>query len=501
MSTLKCAHILQEIDTAISLIDYYSCFADEEYSFILDSGMDPEKLGRFSFAGKQPFLIFKSKGDKISILTDGEVITRQGNPFVELRQLMSRYQIDPSCYKSSNIPFLGGAVGYFGYELCYFIEKLPCLGVDDLGLPDCYFMFVDALIISDRLERRMFISAVGFDEDFVIAEEKARRRFEKLREEMKRFTEKILPQRSNLVHARSDEAEKDGQESSELEIRSMFTEEQYMEVVRKAKEHIFAGDIFEVCTTHRLECDFSGDPFELYQELRSINPAPFASYLHLPEVRVVSSSPERFLRVGRDRCCASRPIKGTSPRGKTLRQDRQLYKELFSSIKDRAENSMIVDLVRNDFGRVCEISSVQVSELMIIEKYATVFHMVSTIIGKLDEGRNCFDMIQACFPGGSMTGAPKIEAMCIIDALEPVKRGVYSGSIGYLDFAGNADLNIVIRTILIKDGKAYSQVGGAVVADSDPRGEYLETVHKARALIHALRNAAHRPERVRFTNC
>jgi para-aminobenzoate synthetase component 1 len=496
MSNLQCAHVLKEIDTAISLIDYYSGFADDDYSFILDSGMDQEKLGRFSFAGKQPFLIFKSKGDTISILTDRERTTKQGNPLIELRHLMCQYRVDPTCYQNTEIPFLGGAVGYFGYELCYFMEKLPCLGLDDLGLPDCYFMFVDTVIIYDHLEKRMFISAVGFDEDFVMAQQKARRKFEKLRYELKRFAEKRLTERSNHSRGTSDEAEKGGGESPELEIRSMFTEEQYMEVVRQAKEHIFAGDIFEVCTTHRLECDFSGDPLELYQELRRINPAPFASYLNLPEVKVVSSSPERFLRIGRDRWCASRPIKGTRPRGKTVRENKQLYKELFSSIKDRAENTMIVDLVRNDFGRVCEVGSVQVAELMIIELYATVFQMVSTIVGKLEEGRDCFDLIQACFPGGSMTGAPKIEAMTIIDALEPVKRGIYSGSIGYLDFAGNADLNIVIRTILIKDNKAYFQVGGAVVADSDPRDEYLETLTKARALVQALKNVTQRRQRM-----
>jgi para-aminobenzoate synthetase component 1 len=456
--------------------------------------MDPDKLGRFSFAGKHPFLVFKSKGDRISILEDGETITKQGNPFVELRELMSQYRIDPGCYKGAHIPFLGGAGGYFGYELCYFLEKLPCLRIDDLGLPDCYFMFVDALIAYDHLERRMFISAIGFDEDLTRAEEKAGQRCEQVRAELKCFAEKMMASRSSVINAK-DSAETNDHEDVELEIRSMFTEDEYMEVVRKAKEHILAGDIFEVCTTHRMECGFAGDPFELYQELRRINPAPFASYLNLPEVKVVSSSPERFLQVGRDRWCASRPIKGTRPRGKTPRLDRQLYKELFASIKDRAENMMIVDLVRNDFGRRCEIGSVKVSELMIIEKYATVFQMVSTIIGKLEDGYDCFDLIQACFPGGSMTGAPKIEAMSIIDALEPVNRGIYSGSIGYLDFAGGADLNIVIRTILIKDGNAYFQVGGAVVADSDPRDEYIETLHKAQALIRALRTVSGKRER------
>jgi aminodeoxychorismate synthase component I len=272
----------------------------------------------------------------------------------------------------------------------------------------------------------------------------------------------------------------------------MFDEAQYMDAVRKAREHIFAGDVFEVCLTHRFESDFAADAFDLYTELRRINPAPFASYLNLPGVKIVSSSPERFLRLERDRKCTSRPIKGTRPRGQTPGEDQALHQDLLSSTKDRAENMMIVDLVRNDFGRVCEVGTVDVSELMIIEKYATVFQMVSTIVGKLEEGKDGLDLVQACFPGGSMTGAPKIEAMTIIDALEPVKRGIYSGSIGYLDFSGNLDLNIVIRTILVKDGKAYFQVGGAVVADSDPRGEYLETLDKARALVRALTTATQR---------
>lgn len=480
MDRLKCAHIFQEINSPLRLIDYYKVFEQDEYSFLLDSGMDEKKLGRFSFTGGNPFLVFKSKGNQISIKQDGKITQMAGNPFTELKQVMARYKIEPAAYPDPPVPFLGGAVGYFGYELCYFIEKLPCRGVDDLGLPDCYFMLVDTVIIYDHLLKKLYLSAVGFDSDLHSAREKAEQAFAVVRARMKRLEEE------NWSYA--EFAGRGENENEAPEIRAMFGAAAYRAVVSQAKEHIFAGDIFEVCPTHRLETDFAGDAFGLYRELRRINPAPFASFLNFPEVKVVSATPERFLRLRPDGWAESRPIKGTRPRGKNAPDDERLCRELAASVKDRAENMMIVDLVRNDLGRVCEFGTVQVPELMIIETYATVFQMVSTIIGKLEAGRDRFDLIQACFPGGSMTGAPKIEAMSIIDALEPIKRGIYSGSIGYLDFSGSMDLNIVIRTILLKDGKAYFQVGGAVVADSDPQDEYLETLAKAKALIRALSN-------------
>jgi para-aminobenzoate synthetase component 1 len=487
----KYAHILREVDSVVSLFDYFSAFAHEEHSFLLESRMDPEKLGRYSFAGRQPFLVFKSKGRQIEIHEDHGIVRREGQPFQELGQLLSRYKVDPSVYRDSQIPFLGGAVGYFGYELNYVLEKLPCLGDDDLGLPDSYFMFVDHVLIYDHLEKRLFLSVVAFHEIKEVAQEKVQERFNELHNWMLSVEAEKLAERERLANGESN-SEVAGGTAPTVQFREMFNESQYMAAVQEAKDHIFAGDIFEVCMTHRFECDFDANPFDLYKELRRINPAPFASFINLPSVKIVSSSPERFVRIDRQGWCASRPIKGTRPRGETARQDKQLHRELMASVKDRAENMMIVDLVRNDLGRICEVGSVQVSELMTIEKYATVFQMVSTIIGKLEEGKCSLDLVQACFPGGSMTGAPKIEAMKIIDALEPVKRGIYSGSVGYIDYAGNLDLNIVIRTILIKDGKAYFQVGGAVVADSDPRDEYLETLHKARALKLALQIAVQR---------
>jgi aminodeoxychorismate synthase component I len=259
--------------------------------------------------------------------------------------------------------------------------------------------------------------------------------------------------------------------------------------VAEVKEHILAGDAFEVCLTHRLESPLvGGSAWDLYCELRRVNPAPFACYLNFPEAQVVSASPERFLSLDADRIAESRPIKGTRRRGETPHEDESLRLQLAQSPKDRAENAMIVDLVRNDFGRVCKFHSVHVPELMVVEPYATVFQLVSTVRGELDEPWHGMDLVQACFPGGSMTGAPKIEAMKIIERLEPVKRGIYSGAIGYFDFSGTLDLNIVIRSFVVRDARCYYNVGGAIVADSDPRAEYIETMDKARALQTALRN-------------
>jgi aminodeoxychorismate synthase component I len=259
--------------------------------------------------------------------------------------------------------------------------------------------------------------------------------------------------------------------------------------VQTVKDHIAAGDVYQVCLTHRHETPLvGGSAWDLYKELRRINPAPFASFLRFPEVEIVSSSPERFLKVDASGLAECRPIKGTRPRGKTPVEDERLRNELQNSPKDRAENVMIVDLVRNDFGRVCRYGSVLVPDFLTIEEYATVFQMVSTVEGRLAEGRDRFDLIRACFPGGSMTGAPKIEAMKIIDTIEPVTRGIYSGAIGYLDFRGAMDLSMVIRTIIVKDGRCYFHVGGGIVADSDPAAEYQETQDKAKALTMAIEN-------------
>jgi para-aminobenzoate synthetase component 1 len=268
-------------------------------------------------------------------------------------------------------------------------------------------------------------------------------------------------------------------------LKANFSHEGYLKAVARAREYICAGDIFQVNLSQRFEADLNISPYELYKRLRKINPAPFASYLNFEGVNIVGASPERFLKVQGD-WVETRPIKGTKPRGKTPEEDKALAGDLLASQKDRAENTMIVDLERNDLGRVCRYGTIKVTELAILETYPTVFHLTSTVVGRLREGISRIDLLKASFPGGSITGAPKVRAMEIIDELEPTRRSVYTGSIGYLSFSGEMDINIVIRTFIVKDGRAYFQVGGAIVYDSEPEAEYIETLDKGRALMQAL---------------
>lgn len=464
-------------------------FADQPCGFLLDSGMDPEKLGRFSFLGGKPTALLEARRSpgkdnhlfQISCLrwrtAEGEVVPSGpsqtelwvGDPFEALRQLQKEYGL--TGHNTETSPFCGGMVGYIGYETAHAIEDIPDTGLDDLNLPDLAFMVADEVMVHDHAseETRLLITGRGRTQtDARIDAEKRTRKFQ----------EKVadFPGPENAPFA-EDEANS---------IKAHFTRESYMEAVECCRQHIFAGDIFEVCLTHRLSTELSLKPWQLYNRLRAINPAPFASWLNFSGFQVVSASPERFLSLNNDRLIESRPIKGTRPRGENSGEDRRLHHELQNSEKDRSENVMIVDLVRNDIGKVAEIGSVDVPEFLVVEPYATVFQLVSTVTGRLRPELDAFDLVRACFPGGSMTGAPKIEAMKIIDALEPVKRGVYSGAIGYFDRSGTLDLSIVIRTIVCKDGTATFGVGGAVVADSDPADEYQETLDKARALIEAL---------------
>jgi aminodeoxychorismate synthase component I len=487
------AHLVEELSLRRPFWRYFEVFRRHQHAFLLDSAQDPRSLGRFSFVGGQPFLVFKAKRVKggtrgvtrVDIVRCGAgagesvLYETTRNPFDELHQLINLHGIPRECYSAHPTPFLAGAVGYFGYEAAHFIEQIPDLGADDLGLPDIYMMFFDSLLVHCHGTGATHLSVVGRGPNERLARERAERTRDAMLRRIEDFEASSCAPWSRSRGLRPT-----------LSVEATFDEQGYTALVERAKEHIFAGDIFEVCLTHRLTSPTTADPWALYHELRAINPAPFACYLRLPEADVVSSSPERFLRLSDDGTAESRPIKGTRPRGATPEEDLALSRDLAQSPKDQAENNMIVDLVRSDFGRVCRFGTVQVPELRIIEAYSTVYQMVSTIRGQLDDGKSGIELIRACFPGGSMTGAPKIEAMKIIDRLEPVKRGIYGGSIGYIDFSGTLDLNIVIRTIVMRGKRAYYNVGGAIVADSDPRSEYMETLDKARALIVALQNVA-----------
>ena len=465
--------LIEEIDTELSPLDAFELLKDKQFSFFIDSGMDPHKLGRYSFIGSDPFIVISTHGSE-SILTRGaEKSSLSGNPFDVVNHFLEVYRLDPC---SSPVPFIGGAVGYFSYDLCHFIERLPSTTVDDLKLPECYLGFYDLVLAFDNLQGKAYVISTGFPE---------------LREteRMERASKRLKEVKNKLADASSSGTEAQFTPTSfsieQVTLKGGFTHKEYVDAVEKARQYIIAGDIFEVNLSQRFEAELSITPYELYKRLRHINPAPFACYLNFDEVSVVSASPERFLRIRGD-WVETRPIKGTRPRGKTPEEDKALANELLSSVKDRAENIMIVDLERNDLGRVCRFGTVKVTELTILEVFPTVFHLTSTVEGRLREGKNCIDLLKATFPGGSITGAPKVRAMEIIDELEPTKRSVYTGNIGYLSFNGDIDLNIAIRTFLVKGRKAYFQVGGAVVYDSDPEAEYQETLDKGRALINAL---------------
>ncbi len=468
--------LIEEIHIELSPLDAFELFRSKQHSFFLDSGMDPGKLGRYSFIGGDPFMVLSSRGSEITLTRGTEKNSLSGNPFDIINHFMEIYRLD-SCF--APVPFIGGAAGYFSYDLCHFIERLPDTAVDDLSLPECYLGFYDLVLAFDHLQGKVYIVSTGFPElREAEGKERAARRLNEVKDE--------------LVNASSSGTGAPfipvSSPAKQIILKGGFTHKEYAEAVEKARQYIIAGDIFEVNLSQRFEAELSITPYELYRRLRQVNPAPFACYLGFDEVSVVSASPERFIRVRGDRV-ETRPIKGTRPRGKTPEEDKALADELASSAKDRAENIMIVDVERNDLGRVCRFGTVEVTELAVLEVFPTVFHLTSTVVGRLREGKNCIDLLKATFPGGSITGAPKIRSMEIIDELEPTRRSVYTGNIGYLSFNGDIDLNIAIRTFLVKGNKAYFQVGGAVVYDSCPEAEYQETLVKGQALISALNMA------------
>jgi para-aminobenzoate synthetase component 1 len=466
--TKRCP-VIQEIDVKADAATCFEVFAERPHSFFLDSGMDHEKLGRYSFMGSDPFLVLRSRGDEVTLIRDGKKEVRTGNPFDVVGELLEVYSLEKGDY---NIPFTGGAVGYFSYDLCHFIERLPKTAVDDLQLPECYLAFYDTIIVFDHITGKAYLASTGFPE---LDEGRRQRRAAGRLKELK---DMVLNCPEPSVFRREPSG-------PGVEIRSNFSHEDYLEAVERCREYISAGDIFQVNLSQRLEADMPLPPYELYKRLRDINPAPFANYFNFEGVSIVGSSPERFLKVTGDRV-ETRPIKGTRPRGRTPEEDKTLAQSLLDSRKDRAENVMIVDLQRNDIGRVCRYGTVEVTELAILETWPTVFHLTSTVVGRLNEGTGRAELLKATFPGGSITGAPKVRAMEIIDELEPTRRSVYTGSLGYLSFDGDMDLDIVIRTIIVKDGRAYFQVGGAIVYDSKPEAEYIETLDKGKALIQAL---------------
>jgi len=470
----KTVSLAREITPAQGAPEVLEKLRSGSYPWLLHSALASER-GRFSFAGADPYLVVRGYGSEIEIeclraARPGLIVGRREASGDLLEVVRSLFPEPPSTSTPTELPFIGGAVGYLGYELADQFDIHHFRGLDDLKLPDLYLLFVDRFFAHDSRDGRLYACALGFSDEIDVAADRARQAVDEICTQI----DVASPSTRPTSVARS------------APPFAFFDAYTYAKAVDAAKDEIAAGEVYQVCLTHRQERDCAADPWDLYQKLRELNPAPFSSYFELPEVAIISSSPERFLRLDGDRWVESRPIKGTSPRGRDQASDLASRAALEASAKDRAENLMIVDLVRNDLGRVCEVGSVEVPELMVIESYASVYQMVSTIRGRLRDECDVFDLVRATFPPGSMTGAPKIAAMRILDELEPVRRGVYSGALGYFDLRGGADLCVVIRTILLSEGRAYLHTGGGIVADSNSADEWQESMDKARLLEAAL---------------
>ncbi len=452
--------------------DVAASFATQKHPFFLDSSMQGTPLGRWSFIGCEPFLVMRSYGRRL-VLSDGDGSQEreiEGDPFEYLEALLKQYAVPEGMWP---VPFVGGAVGYLGYDLGRLVERLPNTAlVDHPELPEAYLAFYDTAVAYDHQEGRAFLISTG------LPEPSGRGRAERAEQRLAWLASLV-----GSVRTQPSCAPPVGAPASSL--RSTFSREAYLNAVQKAREYIIAGDVYQVNLSQRFETSWPGSAWDLYAKLRLGNPAPFSAYLDFGDVAVLSSSPERFLRLDRDHL-ETRPIKGTRPRGGTAAADTALAAELQSSPKDRAEHIMIVDLERSDLGRVSAVGSVHVPEMMSLETYATVHHLTSTVRGTRRPDRSIADILRATFPGGSITGVPKIRAMQIIEELEPTRRGIYTGAIGYFSASGSVDLNIAIRTIVLHNGIAAFQVGGGIVYDSDPQAEYQETLDKGRALAAAL---------------
>jgi anthranilate synthase component 1 len=448
------------------------------YSFLLESVEGGEKIARYTFAGAHPEEVFRYANGACVLESPNRILWEERDPITFLRAHMERFH---PVRLSGLPPLVAGAIGYFSYDTVRLIERLPKRLRDDIGLYDAMLMFYRGIIAFDHVQHRVWIVRNVFTDGQGSLRTKYNAAVRAIRE-----TRQLLEKAS----AAEQPATQPGKRSAPLRVTSNFRREEYLDAVRKAKNYIRAGDIFQVVVSQRFSAKTRADPFQIYRELRALNPSPYLFYLHMNDVAVVGSSPEMLVKVqGRD--VFYRPIAGTRWRGKDESEDQRLEKEMLASEKERAEHIMLVDLGRNDLGRVCEYGSVRPEKLMTVERYSHVMHLVSSLRGRLREDVDCFDALMACFPAGTVSGAPKVRAMEIIEELERTRRGIYAGGVLYLDLAGNLDSCIALRTMVVKNGVAHVQAGGGIVADSTPEGEYQESVNKAKALFTAL-EAAHK---------
>ncbi|MCD6575521.1 anthranilate synthase component I [Candidatus Aerophobetes bacterium] len=470
--------ILADLETPVSafmklqsekegLEEWRSC------AYLLESVEKGERLGRYSFLGIDPFLVFQSKADRCFLFSPNKEVESwkiESDPLSELRQIMQRFRV-------ANLPhlpiFFGGAVGYIGYDVVKFWEKIPSIDKEKLDFPDCFFIFTRNVVIFDHIDHKIKIISFAFlnGESPEKVYQESKKRIERI---VLRLRRKLPILQENLKTSPEDK-----------KLESNFTQDDFVKAVVKAKEYIKDGDIFQVVLSQRFKRRIYSSAFDIYRVLRSLNPSPYMYLLKFGDFSIAGSSPEILVRKEGERVIL-RPIAGTRRRGRSEKEDEQLAKELLSNTKERAEHIMLVDLGRNDLGRVCNYGTVKVGELFSLERYSHVMHLVSEIQGNLRQGLDQFDLLRACFPAGTVSGAPKVRAMQIIEELEPLPRGPYGGALGYFSFSGNMDTCITIRTMIIKGNTAYIQAGAGIVADSIPENEFKETINKAMALIRAI---------------
>jgi para-aminobenzoate synthetase component 1 len=458
--------LVEPLRTRRTPLELFNTIAHRPYAFLLDSALDVSGQGSFSYLGCEPAAVLRCSGQELEFIAGRERLAWSGDPFEALEYTLAAFHSSPP---PGAPPFVGGAVGYFGYELRDPTAPLIRRNAPDPSVPDMVIGLYDAVVAHNHTTGQTHLCSTGYPERDPNASRRwARQRIHWLRNQ---FGTVDLP--------------KYREPSRLLGLSANFTREGYLQAVERALEYIAAGDIYQVNLSQQFATPYPADTLPLYYRLREASPAPFAACLRYGEISVLSSSPERFLRIN-GRRVQTRPIKGTRPRGRTPDEDQRLARELWESPKDQAELVMIVDLERNDLGRVCEYGSVHVTELAALEAHPTVFHLVATVEGRLRADASAVDCLRACFPGGSITGTPKIRAMQIIEELEPTRRGIYTGAIGYMGWNGQVDLNIAIRTMVVSHGRLTFHVGGGIVADSVPEAEYQETLDKAQGMLRAL---------------
>ncbi|HFJ9465871.1 aminodeoxychorismate synthase component I [Bacillus cereus] len=424
---------------------------------LLESG----RGGRYNIVGLNPVAVIQGKDETLHISESGKETIKRGNPLDLMQEYMEQWKTD---YNPEYPPFQGGAIGYFSYDCIRYIEKLPSLAEDDINIPDIFFLLFDDVFVYDQKEQVLWVITHYVD------------KYEEAKERLNEWKSLWMTEAPEVTVPF---------ESPEKKSEAVaFTEAGFMKAVECIQEYIGAGDVFQVNLSTRQERTLQTHPLEIYTSLREINPSPYMGYLELGDFQIVSGSPELLIKKQGTEV-STRPIAGTRSRGADEQEDEELARELIENEKERAEHVMLVDLERNDLGRVCKYGTVEVDEFMVIEKYSHVMHIVSNVRGEVEEDKDAFDLVKAVFPGGTITGAPKIRTMEIIEELEPVRRGIYTGSIGWIGYSGDTELNIVIRTLLAKDGKAHVQAGAGIVIDSNPENEYKESLKKAIALWRA----------------